>query len=147
MLWAACGFVVALAGFYVLIPLFGKSEGNSEKELRGETERDRLLDRKAALYGNIKDLELEYAMGRLTDADFQQLASGYKNEAAAILQKLDRLGDIQAPDAARVKAMALHGSKSSGSGNPGAQNSSRCPSCGAEYTPGKQFCADCGRRI
>jgi hypothetical protein len=91
MLWLACGAVVILAGFYALAPLFKESEDSSEMGLPAETERDRLLHRKAVLYSTLKDLELEYAMGRLSDSDFHQLSSGYKSEAATILQRLDQL--------------------------------------------------------
>jgi hypothetical protein len=147
MLWIACGTVVILAGFFVLAPLFKEPKGNLEMELLAETESDRLLNRKAVLYGSLKDLELEYAMGRLSDADFHELATGYKNEAAAILQRLDQLGESQNPDSATEKKMALRKSKRHDSSAKEARDSSRCPSCGAQIIPGKKFCADCGRRF
>jgi hypothetical protein len=147
MLWIACGAVVVLAGFYVLKPLFKESKGNLEIELLAETELDRLLNRKTVIYGNLKDLEFEYAMGRLSNADFLQLANGYKNEAAAILQRLDQLGDSQNPDDAIEKEIALRKSKRYGSGTKQAPDASRCPSCSAEIIPGKKFCADCGYRF
>jgi hypothetical protein len=147
MIWIACGAVVVLAGFFVLAPLFKEPKGNLEQELSAETEGDRLLDRKAVLYGNLKDLELEYAMGRLSDADFHQLATGYKNEAAAILQRLDQLGGAQNPDSAAEKEIAMRTLKRHGSGSAEARDLSRCPSCGAKIIPGKKFCADCGRRF
>ena len=139
--------VVVLAGFCVLTPLFREPKGNPEMELLAETEEDRLLNQKAVLYGSLKDLELEYAMGRLSDADFHQLATGYKNEAAAILQRLDQLGDTHNPNNATEKKMALRKSKQHGSGATEARDSFRCPSCGAPIIAGKKFCADCGRRF
>jgi hypothetical protein len=147
MLWIACGAVVVLAGFCVLTPLFKELEGNLEMELLAETEGDRLLNRKAVLYRSLKDLELEYAMGRLSDDDFHQLATGYKNEAAAILQRLDQLGDTQNTDDATGKKTALHKSKRRGADATEERDSSRCPSCGAQIIPEKKFCADCGRRF
>jgi hypothetical protein len=147
MLWIACGAVVVLAGFCVLTPLFKEPEGNLEMEFLAETEEDRLLNRKTILYGSLKDLELEYAMGRLSDADFHQLTTGYKNEVAAILQRLDQLGDTHNPNDATEQKMALGKSKQQSSGAKEARDSSRCPSCGAQIIPGKKFCADCGRRF
>jgi hypothetical protein len=143
MLWLACGAVVVLAGICVLTPLFKEPEYDLEREFLAETEWDRLLNRKAVLYGSLKDLELEYAMGRLSDADFHELATGYKNEVAAILQRLDQLGDAHNPNNAAGKNVGLGKSKQHGS----ASDSSRCPSCGAQIIPGKKFCADCGRRF
>jgi hypothetical protein len=147
MLWIACGAVVVLAGFCVLTPLFKEPKGNLEMEFLAETEWDRLFNRKAVLYGSLKDLKLEYAMGRLSDADFHQLATGYKNEVAAILQRLDQLGDTHNPNDATGKKMTLRKSKQHDSGAPEASDSSRCPSCGAQIISGKKFCADCGRRF
>jgi hypothetical protein len=147
MLWIACGAVVLLAGYYVLKPLLKEPNGNLDIELLAETELDRLLNRKTVIYGNLKDLEFEYAMGRLSDADFQQLATGYKNEAAAILQRLDQLGDAQNPEDALEKEIALRKSRRYGSGAKQARDASGCPSCGAEIIPGKKFCADCGHRF
>jgi hypothetical protein len=147
MLWIACGAVVALAGFYILMPLFKEPKGNLEMELLAETELDRLFNRKTAIYGNLKDLEFEYKMGRLSDADFQQLAAGYKNEAAAILQRLDQIGNSENPDDAIEKDIALRKSRLYDSGAKGTRDSSRCPSCGTEIIPGKKFCADCGHRF
>ncbi len=148
MLFFVGSAMVLLAGVYVLTPLFKEPKGNLEVELLAETELDRLLNRKAIVYSNIKDLEFEYKMGRLSDADFQRLATGYKNEAAIILQKLDQLGaeknldeNIERDIAARKVRLSRQ------SPSPTKQAPQRCPSCGAEAIPGKKFCADCGHRF
>jgi hypothetical protein len=147
MLWLTCTALVVLAGFFILMPLFKEPKGKHETELLPETELDRLFNRKSVVYGNLKDLEFEYKMGRLSDADFRQLSTAYKNEAASILQKLDQLGDSESLDAAMEKDIALRKSKLYGSGVKEARNSSSCPSCGAEIIQGKKFCADCGHRF
>jgi hypothetical protein len=137
MLVFACATAVLLAGFYVFTPLFRESKGSLEAELLTVTDMDRLLDRKAAIYGNLKDLEFEYGMGRLSETDFAGLEADYKKEAAAILQQLDRLGAEIDIDEAPVKQGPARNI-------PGA---ARCPSCGAEVLTGKKFCADCGHRL
>jgi hypothetical protein len=150
MLIIACTAVVLMAGIYVLKPLFREPRGNLEVELLAETELDRLLNRKAVIYTNLKDLEFEYKMGRLSDADFQRLEAGYKQEAAAILQKLDELGveknvdeNIER-DVALRKARLYPEARRQGSN---IEDTRKCPTCGAEVISGKKFCADCGRRL
>ncbi len=138
----ACTAVVLLAGVYVLAPLFREPRGNLAVELLAETELDRLLNRKAVVYGNLKDLEFEYKMGRLGDADFQRLEAGYKQEAAVILQKLDQLGVDTDVDEAIEKEVAARKS-----GRAGTTAAGKCPACGADLISGKKFCADCGRRL
>ncbi len=144
MLFLAGVTVSTLAAIYVLMPLFKEPKGNLEVELLAETELDRLLNRKAVVYSNLKDLDFEYRMGRLGDVDFHRLESGFKAEAAEILHNLDQLGVEENLDDSIEQAIASRKAKL-GSG-PG-KASGTCPSCGADLTPGKQFCADCGRRL
>src|SRR5512147_2209803 len=106
MLLAACSALVILSGFYVLMPLFREPKGNLEVELLAETELDRLLNRKAVIYSNLKDLEFEHRMGRLGEADFHRLEGGFKAEAVEILHKLDKLGAEQSLDEGIEKAIA-----------------------------------------
>jgi hypothetical protein len=144
MLIAACSILVLAAGIYVAAPLFREPRGNLEVELLAETELDRLLARKAVVYTNLKDLEFEYKMGRLSDGDFGRLEAGYKAEAGAILQKLDQLGvsgdldEVIERDVAARKDRLFPRSR---------REAVRCPSCGAETAIGKKFCADCGRKL
>ncbi len=144
MLVAACGLLVVIAGIYVLTPLFKEPGGNLEVELLAETELDRLLARKAVVYSNLKDLEFEYKMGRLSEGDFRRLEAGYKSEAAKLLQDLDKLGVAKDLDDAIERDIAARKAKLfRGNG----ENTLRCPLCGAESPLGKKFCADCGGKL
>ena len=144
MVFLAGTTLTALAAIYVLMPLFKEPKGNLEVELLAETELDRLLNRKAVVYSNLKDLEFEYKMGRLGESDFHRLESGFKAEAAEILHKLDQLGVEKDLDEGIEQAIAARKVKLAASQE---QKTRVCPSCGAEVIPGKQFCADCGFRL
>ncbi len=146
MLIIACSAMVVLAGVYVVTPLFKEPKGNLEVELLAETELDRLLNRKAVVYGNLKDLQFEYSMGRLSDADFKRLEAGYRAEASAILKQLDNLGVDKDLDESIEKEIAARKAKGAGSASS-RQTGAKCPACGAEVIAGKKFCADCGRRL
>ncbi len=152
MLIIGCALLTVLAGVYVLTPLFKEPKGNLEVELLAETELDRLLNRKAIVYTNLKDLEFEYKMGRLGDADFKRLEAGYKSEAAGILHKLDQMGVEKDLDERIEKDIAA--SKSRLFSKPREKpveakpkGQGVCPSCGATLIPGKKFCADCGHQL
>ena len=151
MLIVGCALITLVAGFYVLTPLFKEPKGNLEVELLAETELDRLLNRKAVVYTNLKDLEFEYKMGRLGDEDFKRLEAGYKSEAAGILQKLDNMGVEKDLDENIEKDIAASKTKLFSKGQAKQKSQSqgqpRCPSCGADLIPGKKFCADCGRQL
>jgi len=126
-MWISCVILVFAAGVYTLWPLFAKTY-KENAESPSETDADYLVTRKTAIYRNIKELEFEYKMGRLTDVDFQRLEAEYKDEAAEILQKLDDL------NASGIKPEQD-------------ANADSCPACGAKTIPGKKFCADCGARL
>lgn len=148
MLIIACSAMVLAAAVYVITPLFKEPKGNLEVELLAETELDRLLNRKAIVYSNLKDLEFEYKMGRLSDADFRRLEAGFKSEAAVILQKLDQLGVDNNLDDTIERDIKVRKEKLQRPGSPSkSRELLRCPSCGAEVAAGKKFCADCGNRI
>ena len=136
MLWIVCAVAVVVAGGFVLSPLFRETApGASAPEASGgETERERLLERKTACYRNLKDLEFQFRMGRLEEADYERLRAEHRAEAAAILAELDRL---RAPNGPRAAGPAARKGR----------EASRCPACGAAAPPGKKFCADCGKRL
>lgn len=147
MLIVVCAFLTVAAAFYVLTPLFREARGNLEVELLAETQLDRLLNRKAIIYSNIKDLEFEYKMGRLSDKDFQRLETGYKGEAALILQELDNLGvekdlDEKIESEVSARKAALFSESSTDRPTPLV-----CPNCSAHVTAGNKFCGDCGHRL
>src|SRR5512136_1740476 len=131
--------VTTLAVIYVLMPLFREPKGNLEVELLAETELDRLLNRKAIIYSNLKDLEFEHKMGRLGEADFRRLEAGFKSEAAVILQNLDTLGVEDNLDARIEQDIAARKAKLEVRDRRSASIEPRiCPSCGAEAPAGKK---------
>src|SRR6185437_1393310 len=64
-----------------------------------------LEDRKQAIYGNLRDLQFEYRLGKLSDGDYQQNKRALQRELAGVLaeieQKVQRLGLAQ-PRAAKA---------------------------------------------
>ncbi len=147
MLWLLCAAVTLLAGAFVVWPLFREPATALDVDLLAETELDRLLDRKSVIYRNIKDLQFEHAMGRLSDADFHRLEADYKNEAINILAKLDQLGASEGLDEAMEQDIAARKAKLFAASSARVKESLRCPACGAEIVAGKKFCADCGQRL
>jgi hypothetical protein len=126
MVWLICSALVMISGYFVLAPLFGK-DGDLDAFLVAETELDRLQDRKSAIEKSLSDLDFEFKMGLLSDADFKQLEAGYRSEAAVVIQAIERIDREKAKSANR--------------------SSAKCPACGAASVPGKKYCADCGYKF
>ncbi len=147
MIWITCAVVAVIAGCYVLIPLFSEPKASVDIELLAETELDRLLERKDVIYRNLKDLDFEHSMGRLSEEDFYRLETDYKNDAAQLLEKLDQLGASDGLDEEIEKEIVVRKAKLFASAPVPAKETPRCPSCGAEIIRGKKFCADCGKQL
>src|SRR6266581_1134807 len=50
-----------------------------------------LDDRKAAIYENLRDLQFEYRLGKVSDADYQATKKDLQKELATVLAEVDKL--------------------------------------------------------
>src|SRR5271157_2683821 len=50
-----------------------------------------LDERKAAIYENLRDLQFEYRVGKLSDQDYQLTKKDLQKELAGVLAEVDRL--------------------------------------------------------
>lgn len=64
----------------------------SQAEARDESDRDDLNAQRDAKYREIRDSELDYQTGKLTESDFKVIDRQLRAEAADILRKIDELG-------------------------------------------------------
>ena len=84
-----------------------------------------LEDRKATIYENLRDLQFEYRMGKLSDQDYQQTKRDLQRELAGVLAGIEGTAPVSAPAPPPV--------------------SNRCPHCGATFPTPLKFCGECGK--
>ena len=90
-----------------------------------------LDERKAAIYENLRDLQFEYRVGKLSDVDYQTVKQDLQKELANVLAEVDKLrGTLPAPKPAAV---------------PVKQRSFTCPACNATFEKDLKFCGECGK--
>src|SRR5579863_387539 len=53
-----------------------------------------LEDRKAQIYENLRDLQFEYRVGKLSDEDYQQTKLGLQKELAGVLGEIEKSGVV-----------------------------------------------------
>src|SRR3954468_8175063 len=93
-----------------------------------------LEDRKAAIYDNLRDLQFEYRVGKLSDQDYQQTKVDLQRELAGVMAEIDRVkneiasGKIPVPSPELVKTTVAKPSPYV------------CPSCKAEFSQPLKFC-------
>ena len=99
-----------------------------------------LEDRKHAIYDNLRDLQFEYRLGKLSDEDYQQTKQALQKELAVVLaeteETIKRLG--LTPTRVPGKAAAP---------KPVAARATVCPHCGASFSQALKYCGECGRAI
>ena len=93
---------------------------------------DHLDERKAAIYENLRDLQFEYRVGKLSDQDYQQTKQDLQKELAGVLAEIDRLKQtlVAAPAPSPKKPQPQR---------------NICPSCKAEFPTPLKFCGECGK--
>lgn len=123
----------------VAYPLFNPRTFALPEPIHPELEE--LASQRDAMYTAIKDLENEYATGKLSEADYRSLRAKYEAKAVALLQELDRvvatLPRPETEDAIEREVARLR--------RAGAKESAlTCPQCSAPYAAEDIFCAKCG---
>ena len=89
-----------------------------------------LDERKASIYENLRDLQFEYRVGKLSDDDYQATKKDLQKELAKVLAEVDRIKNGAAPAPPPPKPAA-------------APNT--CPACGAKFDKPLKFCGECGK--
>ena len=89
-----------------------------------------LEERKAAIYENLRDLQFEFRVGKLSDADYQSTKVALQKELAVVLAEIDKV-EKTAP----VKSKVVAAKPAPGT---------LCPKCGAKFSHAMKFCGECG---
>ncbi len=97
----AIGVVLVLFAF--VLPLFIRSSDIPEPEPISPTQH--LEERKAAIYENLRDLQGEYRMGKLSDEDYQEIKTDLQRELAGVLARIEKVeSGAGAPGASAAEA-------------------------------------------
>lgn len=95
-----------------------------------------LDERKAAIYENLRDLQFEYRLGKLSDQDYQSTKQDLQKELAAVLAEVDQL---KAGLTAKKPAAPPAAPK------PPTPIGFVCPNCGTRFEKNLKFCGECGK--
>jgi hypothetical protein len=120
----ACLLAIAVIGFVLLVRPQDLPNVEPPSPFR------HLDERKASIYENLRDLQFEYRVGKLSDADYQHSKQDLQKALAAVMAEVDKL-------------------KTQLNGNapppPPKTDSRTCPSCGAKFEKELKFCGECGK--
>jgi hypothetical protein len=101
-----------------------------------------LDERKAAIYENLRDLQFEYRLGKLSDEDYQLTKKDLQKELAAVMAEVDRVKlQLQGGRVQTVAAVAAPAPKV----KTKEVDSLTCPHCNARFEQELKFCGECGK--
>lgn len=92
-------FLSALVGgaaaLFILGPLLGWGAAPAfDPEGEAEDARTGLLERRSQVLASIKDLEMEFAVGKLTLEDFEEAKAELSREAVEIYRRMEQDGGV-----------------------------------------------------
>jgi hypothetical protein len=121
--------LVAMAAHRALDAFLGR-----RGTLAGPSERSRrLLEQdKALVLRSIKELEFDRAMGKVSDADFQEIGARLRARALTLMQQLDSISRGGAEMVSRGGAETRRKARAT------------CDACGTSNDSDARFCKQCG---
>ena len=121
----------------LLFTLFVRSQDVPETPAVSPTAH--LEERKAQIYENLRDLQFEFRLGKLSDADYQKTKIDLQRELAKVLAEIDAVQPPVPAKPARAPAAKVAETL--------AKVSDKCPHCGAKFPQPLKFCGECGKAM
>ncbi len=92
-----------------------------------------LEGRKAQIYENLRDLQFEFRLGKLSDEDYQKTKVDLQRELAKVLAEIDAVQPaVPAPKKPAPKVKP---------------DGKTCPHCNAKFDHPMKFCGECGKAM
>ena len=152
---------VGLGAYRILLPLV-TGEVEAPLTIGGRTRA--AIDReKTLVLRSIKELEFDYAMGKVAKADFDEMSARLRARAAGLIKQLDAGGGYKEQIAREVEgrlaeqgaqgaqgAQSAQGAGAQGAGAQGALSQEvegACGECGTVNDADAKFCKNCGAKL
>jgi len=96
-----------------------------------------LDERKAVIYENLRDLQFEFRVNKISDEDYQTTKLELQKELARVLAEVDRIKK-------ELSITAVTAAKPAVAPTP-VVAANTCPACGAKFDKALKFCGECGK--
>jgi hypothetical protein len=140
---------VGLGAYRMLAPLVAP-DVEAPVMIGGRT-RIALEREKTLVLRSIKELEFDFAMRKMSQADFDEMAGRLRMRALGLMEQLDAGGgyrdQIAQEIARRLGGLEGATSPDESVATPDDASGRTCPECEVENDPDARFCKSCGHRL
>src|SRR2546422_10063370 len=102
--WAVLGACLALAVATMLFIFYIQPDASDLAPHRSKL--DQLMERRDAIYDNLRDLRFEYRAGKYSEGDYEAMKNAMETEAAMVLAEIDQVTEagVRRPRGPRATA-------------------------------------------
>jgi hypothetical protein len=141
---------VGLGAYRILLPLVSKHV-EMPSTIGGRT-RAAMEREKTLVLRSIKELEFDYAMGKVAKADFDEMSARLRARAAGLIRQLDAGGGYKEQIAKEIEIRLKAEITKTDATETDTTIEERveeglCPSCGMKNDEDAKFCKNCGHRL
>lgn len=141
---------VGLGAYRILAPLV-TTQPDAGITIGGRT-RAALEREKSLVLRSIKELEFDFAMGKMSKGDFDDMAGRLRARALGLMRQLDAGGGYREQIAKEVAArLARSEARSEGDGvshhQVAVERTGVCGECETQNDPDAKFCKNCGAKL
>ena len=133
---------VGLGAYRILLPLVSE-EVVAPTTIGGRT-RAAMEREKTLVLRSIKELEFDYAMGKVAKADFDDMYARLRARAVGLMKQLDAGGGYKELIAREIEQRLAQGTERR-EGAEGAEGA--CAECGVVNDDDAKFCKNCGAKV
>ena len=141
---------VGLGAYRMLLPLVS-AEVQAPLTIGGRT-RAAMEREKTLVLRSIKELEFDYAMGKVAKADFDEMHARLRARAVGLMKQLDAGGGYKEQIAREIEQRLAQPATSGTPGTAGTPGTTAAPSgtcgeCGTLNDEDAKFCKNCGAKL
>jgi hypothetical protein len=135
---------VGLGTYRILAPLVSTLP-DTGMTIGGRT-RIAMEREKALVLRSLKELEFDFAMGKMAKADFDEMSSRLRARALGLMRQLDAGGGYREQIAKEIEER-LAGAAGAASAAGAERAPGACEACGTQNDPDAKFCKNCGAKL
>lgn len=135
---------VGLGAYRTLLPLVS-TEVFEPLTIGGRT-RAAMEREKTLVLRSIKELEFDYAMGKVAKADFDEMSARLRARAAGLIRQLDAGGGYREQIVKEIEARLATADVAT-AGTDAARVAGVCEQCATVNDQDAKFCKSCGQRL